>query len=60
MTSTVENLKKEISECYIKDLKKELWWFKSIAILPIQTPIKDILVWKKELPEKFDDVEEFW
>ena len=60
MTTTVENLKNEISDCYIKDLKKQLWWFKSIAVLPIQKPIKDILVWKGELPEKFDEVKEFW
>ena len=60
MTTTVENLKNEISDCYIKDLKKELWWFKSIAVLPIQKPIKDILIWKGEMPEKFDDVKEFW
>ena len=60
MTTTVENLKNEISDCYIKDLKKELWWFKSIAVLPIQKPIKDILMWKGEMPEKFDDVKEFW
>ena len=60
MTTTVENLKSEISDCYLNDLKKELWWFKSIAILPIKKPIKDILMWKKELPEKFDEVKEFW
>lgn len=60
MTTTVENLKNEISDCYIKDLKKQLWWFKSIAVLPIQKPIKDILMWKGELPEKFDEVKEFW
>ena len=60
MTTTVENLKNEISDCYIKDLKKQLWWFKSIVVLPIQKPIKDILMWKGELPEKFDEVKEFW
>ena len=60
MTTTVENLKNEISDCYIKDLKKQLWWFKSIAVLPIQKPIKDILMWKREVQEKFDEVKEFW
>lgn len=60
MTATVENLKSEISDFYIKDLKKQLWWFKSIAILPIQKPIKNILMWKGEMPEKFDEVREFW
>ena len=60
MTTTVENLKNEISDCYIKDLKKQLWWLKSIAVLPIQKPIKDILMWKGEMPEKFDEVKEFW
>ena len=60
MTTTVENLKNEISDCYIKDLTKQLWWLKSIAVLPIQKPIKDILIWKGELPEKFDEVKEFW
>jgi len=58
--STVENLKKEISEYYIKDFKKQLGWFKSIAILPIQKSIKNILIWKENLPETFDEVKEFW
>ena len=60
MTTIVENLKKEISDYYIKDLKNQLWFFKSIAVLPIQRPIKDILMWKGEIPEKFDEVKEFW
>ena len=65
MTSTVESLKNEISECYIKDLKKELlkeqyWLLKYIAVLTIKKPIKDALTWKLELPKQFNQVKEFW
>ena len=56
----VDELKKEISELYLKDFKKELWWMRSVLVLPIQKPIKDIILWKTELPEKFDDIKEFW
>ena len=60
MGSHIDSLKEEISEYYIKDFKKQLWWFKSIAVLPIKKPLKDIIIWKKPIPETFNEVEEFW
>ncbi len=56
----VEQLKQEISEYYLDNLKDELWWFKSLALLPIEKKVKDILIGKKKLPENFNEVEEFW
>ena len=60
--SEIEKIKKEIADCYIKQFQKELWWLKSISILPIKPSIKKILIWKKELPEKFVEIEnnKFW
>lgn len=60
MIQSVEELKKEISEVYLKEFKKELWWLKSLTLLPIEKKVKNILVWKSKLPEKFDQIEEFW
>lgn len=59
MTQSVEQLKQEISEQYIKDFKKELWWIKSLAIFPIENKVKKILTWEINLPNKFDEIEEF-
>lgn len=58
-TQTIDSLKEEIADCYIKQFQKELWWIKSITILPIKPSMKDILIWKKELPEKFIEIEDF-
>ena len=60
MTQSVEQLKQEISEVYLKEFKKELWRLKSLTLLPIEKKVKNILVWKSKLPEKFDQIEEFW
>ena len=60
MAQSVDQLKQEISEQYIKDFKKELWWLKSLALLPIENKVKKILVWEIDLPDKFDEVKEFW
>ena len=60
MTQSVEQLKQEISEAYLKEFKKELWWLKSLTLLPIEKKVKNILVWKTKLPEKFNQIEEFW
>ena len=60
MDQPIEQLKQEISEQYIKDFKKELWWLKSLALLPIEKKVKKILVWQINLPDKFNEVEEFW
>ena len=60
MSQSVEQLKQEISEQYIKDFKKELWWLKSLALFPIEKKIKKILSWELNLPDKFNEVEEFW
>ena len=59
MIQSVEQLKQEISEQYIKDFKKELWWIKSLAIFPIENKVKKILTWEINLPNKFDEIEEF-
>ena len=59
MTQSVEQLKQEISEQYIKDLKKELWRMKSLVLFPIENKVKKILTWEIDLPSKFDEVEEF-
>lgn len=56
----VDELKKEITEIYLKDFKKELWFLKKIFLLPIEKPVKDIISWRSELPEHFDDIKEFW
>jgi len=60
MGQPVEQLKKEISDCYLDEFKKELWWIKSLALLPIETKVKRILTGDINLPEKFDEVQEFW
>ena len=60
--SDIEQIKSEIADCYIKQFQEELWWFKSIILLPIKPSMKKILIWKKELPEKFVEIEnnKFW
>lgn len=59
MDQKVDQLKQEISEYYLKDFKKELGWLKSIALLPIEKKIKNLIVGTTDLPEKFNEVEEF-
>lgn len=59
MTETTEQLKSEISDQYLKDFKDELWWMKSLVLLPIEKKVKKILTWEFQLPEKFDAVQEF-
>ncbi|RKW24019.1 hypothetical protein D8B45_02750, partial [Candidatus Gracilibacteria bacterium] len=59
MSTQVETLKQEISGYYLEDFKKELGWFKSIALLPIESKVKDIIVGKTELPKHFDEAKEF-
>ena len=59
MTQSVEQLKQEISEQYIKDFKKELWRMKSLVLFPIENKVKKILTWEINLPDKFDEVNEF-
>lgn len=56
---SVEYLKNEIANHYIKKFVKELGLLKWIAILPIKTPMKDILIWNKPLPENFIEIEDF-
>ena len=60
MPQSVEQLKLEISEVYLKEFKRELWWLKSLTLLPIEKKIKNILAWKTKLPKKFNQIEEFW
>ena len=62
MIAFTKSLGKAYDEAYLqvfKEFKKELWWIKSLALLPIESKVKDILAWKKELPEKFTEAEEF-
>lgn len=53
-------LKSEISWYYIEELKQELGWLKSLTLLPIKNKVKDIIMWKWELPDKFKEIKEFW
>lgn len=59
MSKQVEYLKQEIAEYSLKDFKKELWRFQSLAVLPIEKKVKDLITGKQELPTKFDEVKEF-
>lgn len=56
----IEQLKSEISEKYLDDFKEQLWFIKSLVLLPIKDDIKKILSWETNLPQKFDEVKEFW
>ena len=56
----IERLKSEISEKYLDDFKEQLWFLKSLVLLPIKDDIKKILSWEANLPQKFDEVKEFW
>ena len=58
--ATIEQLKSEISEKYLDDFKEQLWFLKSLVLLPIKDDIKKILSWEANLPQKFDEVKEFW
>lgn len=60
MNQNIDQLKQEISEYYLKDFKEELGWLKSIALLPIEKKIKSLISGKTELPQKFDEIKEFW
>jgi hypothetical protein len=51
------DLKKEIAEEYIKKFKDELGRFKSLALLPIEKKIKDIIVSNKDVGTNFTEVE---
>lgn len=59
MSQTIEQLKTEVSEEYLKQFKKELWWMKSLTLLPIEKKVKEIILWQRELPASFDEVQEF-
>lgn len=58
--ATIEDMKQEISDLYIKNFKKDQTWVRRLMILPIQPKIKDIISGKKDLPKTFDEIEEFW
>ena len=54
-------IKEEIATKYIKKFKEELWWLKSMTILPIESKLKDIMIWKKKLNGKsFEDLDDLW
>ena len=56
---TIEELKLEISWYYVGELQKELWWLKGIVLRPIKDNVKNLIINEKELPNKFDEIEEF-
>ncbi|MDR0649911.1 MAG: hypothetical protein LBG59_00450 [Candidatus Peribacteria bacterium] len=56
---TVEQLKQEVASEYFKKYKKELGWLQSLALYPIEKEVKNILSGQVNLPEKFDDIQEF-
>lgn len=56
----IEQLKSEISEKYLDDFKEQLGFLKSLVLLPIKDDIKKILTGQAQLPQKFDEVKEFW
>jgi len=51
------DLKNEIAKEYIKKFKNELGWFKSLAILPIESKIKNIIASDQDVGDKFVDIE---
>lgn len=56
----VDQLKSEIADQYLKQYRQDLNWLKKLALLPIQEDVKKILTWKTALPDKFDEIKEFW
>ena len=58
--ATIEQLKSEISDKYLDDFKEQLGFLKSLVLLPIKDDIKKILTGQAQLPQKFDEVKEFW
>lgn len=59
---SIDSLKNEVADCYIKNFQKELWWLQWIMILPLKSWMKNILAGKAELPENFKEIENsmFW
>lgn len=56
-----EQIKLEIAENYIQKFKNELGWFKSLALLPVESKIKKIMISKESLEDKtFSDLEDLW
>lgn len=61
--SASENLKikEEIADKYIQKFKEELWWIKSLAIIPIEKKLKNIMLsWEKLKWKKFEDLDNLW
>ncbi|MDR2541606.1 MAG: hypothetical protein LBD11_07835 [Candidatus Peribacteria bacterium] len=56
---TVEQLKQEVANEYLKKYKKELGRLQSLALYPIEKEVKNILSGNSSLPEKFDEIQEF-
>lgn len=59
-TNTIQqellSLKQEISERYIKQFKDELWFLKSVTILPIESKIKKVITWEIDMPTNLADL----
>ncbi len=57
----VLTLKQEVADEYLKKFKDELWFLKSLAILPIENKIKDILLSDQKVSGSFEDLDiGFW
>ena len=57
---SISELKSEISWYYLEELKKELGWLKSLTLLPIEEKVKNLIIGNWELPDKFNEIKEFW
>lgn len=56
-----EQIKLEIAENYIQKFKDELGWFKSLALLPVESKIKKIMISQEDLENKtLADLEDLW
>lgn len=59
MTQDYEKIKWEIADGYLKKFKDELWWFKSLKILPMEGKIKKMMISDAEVDEdNLKDVED--
>jgi len=58
---SVEQYKEDIADKYIKDFKKDLWFFEKIMIAPISSKMKEILKSDKKIDvSNLKDIEDLW
>lgn len=53
---TPETIKEQITEKYLEEFKKELWFLQKMILFPLENDIKKILRWEKNIPEHFSDL----